>query len=105
MMTNSNIRFAINSDAKTLISVSGDSSEVMFYGAELLTVKLLLKYEIECYNDSTKVRTHKNEGEYEGLCLTYDGKECNADGHHKHIWRHKEPVFKDFIYWLKNKTK
>lgn len=83
--------------------IGNDSTKQKSVGIDSTFIRIMVTYETECYNDSTNIRVHKNEGEYKGWCFTYDGKECNAADHHKYIWIHKEPTFKDFVRWAAKK--
>lgn len=68
---------------------------------KVLTFQMLLDYEKHCYNDSTKVRRHKDNT---GICMAYDY-DCIIPEHYENIWVHKQPTFQGFIEWYKNKIK
>lgn len=92
---------------KPMLTVSGDSAKVNAGGAELITIKLLLEYEKECYNDSTYViyvvdYTSKPEAKNDTLDLTglYATIGLYSE---KGEWRHKEPTFADFLRWAAKK--
>lgn len=88
-----------------ILRVSHDSTEVMCGGVELITVKLLVKYETECYNDSVQatydfyvwdndtIKSHPSIDP--GFTQGYIGT--------KMIYEHKEPTFKDFVRWAAKK--
>lgn len=87
-----------------IIRANSDTTKVKVDGAELITIKLLMKYKTECFNDSTRL--------YELNC--WDGMgfesiweewgykpfncECGLTGKFK--YKHKEPTFSDFLDWL-----
>jgi len=106
---------------RSLITINEDSSEVTFYGVELLTVKLILQYADERYNDSTYERVHiyPNESVFinstdtttsphstlstiSDMCYSY-GDGCVNPDHYKYKWFHKQPTFPDFVQWIRKK--
>ena len=86
------------------LRINQDTSKIKIVGAELLTIKLLIEYKIECFSDSTRL--------YEWTCWEGFGFEsiweewgykplnceCGLTGNFK--YKHKEPTFSDFIVWL-----
>jgi len=75
------------------VKLCNDSTELKSVGVDTVMVKLMIEYEIECYNDSMEVITHECPANMPG-CLVY------------HTWYktiHKEPTFKDFVRWVANK--
>jgi len=68
-----------------------------------LIIKYLKEYQIECYNDSTNVRIHKNTTG--GFCLCYGSGGCSISEHYEYIWVHRELNFTDFTNWILLKYK
>lgn len=88
-----------------ILTVSYDSAKVNIGGAELITIKLLLEYEKECYNDSTYVEYWQYQEQQ-----SYTDSTGLSWNHCVYIppikikeWQHKEPTFKDFLVWIRKK--
>ena len=91
--------------------------ELKSVGIDTIFVKLMIEYEIECYNDSTKKRVHINPGEPDilslteitshtstapDICYSY-GNGCANPSHYRYKWFHKQPTFADFVRWAAKK--
>ena len=82
-----------------IIRVNSDTTKVNVGDAELITIKLLMKYKIECFNDSCQVdvyvdpnkKTEIAPGVYSTTLMM---------GYCVKVWKHKEPTFSDFLDWL-----
>lgn len=91
-----------NDSIQEVIRVSFDSTKVKVGGAELLTIKMMVEYEKECYNDSTYVEYYQHNSppmSDDGSCVlaVYIPPTLVKE------WRHKEPTFKDFVRWAAKK--
>lgn len=89
-----------------IISVTDDKTEVRVGGAEVITAKLLIAYEIECYNDSTYVeyfKYHESPSFTDSITgMTWVNAVYIPPTLIKE-WQHKEPTFKDFLVWVRKK--
>lgn len=65
-------------------------------------LKLLQEYETDCYNDSTlrNVYIDPNYTQYDKNGFGY---RTTMGGYYEKQWTRKEPTFKGFINWLKDK--
>lgn len=68
-------------------------------------IELYEKYEQECYNDSSQITHHNQNGD--DFCISFSGSigysYCISEGHFdEKIWVHKQPTFEGFIEYLKN---
>ncbi len=95
-----------NTKVEDIIRVTHDRTEVRVGGAEVITAKLLIAYEIECYNDSICVeylQYHESPSHTDsitGLTVVYG---VYYPPTLTKEWRHKEPTFKDFLVWVRKK--
>lgn len=86
------------------LRINQDTSKVKIVEAELLTIKLLMKYKTECFNDSTRLYEWSCwegagfESKWEELGYKPFNCECGLTGEFK--YKHKEPTFSDFLNWL-----
>ena len=84
------------------ISISSDSAKVKVGGVELLTIKLMIDYEEECWNDSTEIdvyidpnrKTEIATGVYSTTLMM---------GYYEKQWIHKIPTFQEFVRWAAKK--
>jgi len=104
------IEFRTGEPSTAILTVSGDSTKLCVGGAEVITAKLLIAYETECYNDTS----YTDEYIIAITDTVRYGKQPNGDvikpynGYHNGIctikyFTHKEPTFKDFLAWARKK--
>jgi hypothetical protein len=62
------------------LRINQDTSKVKIVGAELITIKLLMKYKTECFNDSTRL--------YEWSCWEGAGIELTINNNQTYISFH-----------------
>lgn len=99
------IEFNTSPPPKVWMTVSGDSTRVMCGGAELITIKLLIEYETDCYNDSTKTTYDFYKWGNDTIMQTPSIDPGHTMGYigRKTIYEHKQPTFKDFVRWAAKK--
>jgi hypothetical protein len=82
-----------------IIRVDSDTTKVKFGGAELITIKLLMKYKAECFNDSCQINVYIDPNTTTEIAPGIYSSTLMM-GYYKKVWKHKEPTFSDFIDWL-----
>lgn len=82
-----------------IIRVNSDTTKVKVGGAELITIKLLLKYKTECFNDSCQVDVYVDPNKKTEIAPGVFSTTLMM-GYYIKAWKHKEPTLSDFIVWL-----